>query len=255
MGLHTLPCPLCGQTDSFIDVRVPSGDAHIHKYGALYAGMTKSEWKICGQCGFVHQNPRPASEALNKFYMQSKYHAEPTKASKEAQLEFARWYYSEKIDFAITHARLECGRVFDIGCGQGEVLKLCEERGWKAYGVEPDQVLSNYAIDELGLSGVRQGILDRHFEPEEKVDLIFSNHAFEHFADLDEIMRGVKKIVRPSGYLFIVVPTYLKNKSSLSKRWMNSAHYSLFTHNSLNNLLSRPGFEEVTHTYHGWRKE
>jgi len=107
----------------------------------------------------------------------------------------------------------------------------------------------------LGLSGVRQGILDRHFEPEEKVDLIFSNHAFEHFADLDEIMRGVKKIVRPSGYLFIVVPTYLKNKSSLSKRWMNSAHYSLFTHNSLNNLLSRRGFEEVTHTYHGWKKE
>jgi hypothetical protein len=36
---------------------------------------------------------------------------------------------------------------------------------------------------------------------------------------------------------------------------MNSAHYSLFTHNSLNNLLARYGFEEVAHTYCGWGKE
>ena len=36
---------------------------------------------------------------------------------------------------------------------------------------------------------------------------------------------------------------------------MNSAHYSLFTHNSLNNLLSQYGFEEVCHTYTGWIKE
>jgi SAM-dependent methyltransferase len=203
----------------------------------------------------VHQNPRPSTVALNEFYLTAQYHTEPAGANSEDYLKFARWYFGEKIDYSLAHAHLERGRVFDIGCGQGGVLKLFEERGWKPYGVEPDGTLSAYAINELGLTGVRQGILDRRFEPEEKVDLVFSNHAFEHFADLDGVMGGVLRVLKPGGYLFIVVPTYFKNKSAMSKRWMNSSHYSLFTHNSLNSVLTRYGFEEVTHTYAGWNKE
>jgi hypothetical protein len=36
---------------------------------------------------------------------------------------------------------------------------------------------------------------------------------------------------------------------------MNSAHYSLFTHRSLDQLFARHGLEQVAHTYRGWRKE
>ena len=255
MNLQLVPCPLCGQSKSFIDVAVPNTDAHIHQYGSLYAGKTISDWKICGCCGFVHQNPRPSTEALNEIYMQSRYHVEPTRLNGEEHLKFARWYFSEKIDFTLRQSGLKGGNVFDIGCGRGGVLKLYEERGWKSYGVEPDQNLVNFAFHELGLHGVTQGILDSHFMVAEKIDLVFSNHAFEHFADLDEVMRGVRNIIKPGGYLFIAIPTYIRNKSSLSKRWMNSGHYSLFTHNSLNNLLTRYGFEEVAHTYSGWKKE
>jgi SAM-dependent methyltransferase len=187
--------------------------------------------------------------------MQSQYHAVLKDESSEQRLKFAKWYFEEKIQFACTHARLERGSVFDIGCGQGEVLKLCEEYGWRAYGVEPDKNLAEYAINIFGLSGVKHGILDRNFVPEEKVDLVFTNHAFEHFANLDEVMLGIKNIIKTNGYLFIAIPTYFENKSSLSRAWMNSSHYSLFTHQSLRNLLSRHGFEEVAHTYNGWKKE
>ena len=255
MALTDIPCPLCGQATSFIDIDVPTTDAHIHQYGDLYAGRRISEWKICGQCGFVHQNPRPSAAALNEFYKQSKYHAQVAEVDCEEHLKFARWYFSEKIDYALKQSNVTQGSVFDIGCGRGGVLKLFMERGWKPYGVEPDERLADFAINVMGLSGVRQDILDSNFSLREKVDLIFSNHAFEHFSDLDEIMRGVLNILKSGGYIFIAIPTYYKNRSSLSKAWMNSAHYSLFTHNSLNNLLSRYGFEEVAHTYTGWLKE
>lgn len=256
MTSETIPCPLCRQSELFIDIKVPNRDKHIRHYGALYSGKIISEWKICGQCGFVHQNPRPTTKALNEFYLQSQYHAGIImEGGREEYLRFARWYYSEKIDFALEHSRLERGRVFDIGCGQGGILKLFEDRGWESYGVEPDQQLAKFAIGELGLRGVKQGIFDSQFELEEKVDLIFTNHAFEHFADLDAVMIGVNKILSSGGYLFIAIPTYFKNRSNLSKQWMNSAHYSLFTHSSLNHLLSRYGFEEVAHTYSGWKKE
>ena len=255
MALETVACPLCGQSSSFIGIEVPDTDLHIRKYGALYAGRTISEWKVCGRCGFVHQNPRPSIDALNEFYTRSQYHTRLNGSSAQEHLSFARWYYGEKVAYTLKHSGLTRGRVFDIGCGQGGVLKLYEELGWKPYGVEPDRRLSDFAINELGLSGVRQGILDSHFALAEKVDLVFSNHAFEHFADLDQVMQGVRNILRPGGYLFIAIPTYFRNMTSISKRWMNSGHYSLFTHNSLNNLLARYGFEEVSHTYSGWIKE
>lgn len=255
MGLSVVPCPLCGQSNLFIDITVPDTDAQIRTYGSLYAGKTISEWKICGQCGFVHQNPRPSVEALNEFYKQSQYHSTVVESDGVEHLKFARWYFSEKIEFALKHSQLSPGRVFDIGSGRGGVLKLFEERGWKSYGVEPDERLAAFATNVMGLSGVQQCILDSNFVLEKKVDLIFTNHAFEHFADLDGVMKGVLNILRPGGYLFIAVPTYFKNKSSLSKDWMNSGHYSLFTHSSLSNLLSKYGLDEVAHTYSGWNKE
>lgn len=253
--MEYVSCPLCDQSFSFIDVKVPGGDTDIRKYGDLYKGREKSQWKICSRCGFVHQNPRPDVKTLNEIYLQSQYHIPAIESTGREHVEFARWYFNEKIYFALKESQLERGRVFDIGCGRGGVLKLFEQRGWKAYGVEPDQNLANFAINELGLNGVRRGILDSRFELEERVDLVFSNHAFEHFADLDEVMKGVRRVLEPGGYLFIAVPTYYKNKSTLSKRWMNSSHYSLFTHNSLNNLVAKYGFEEIRHTYSGWKKE
>ena len=87
------------------------------------------------------------------------------------------------------------------------------------------------------------------------VDLVFSNHAFEHVADLDAVMTGLRSIMKPGGYIFTVVPTYAANRSSMSLRWMNSAHYSLFTHASLDQMFARYGFEPVASTYRGWRKE
>ncbi len=255
MGLQLVPCPICTQSKKFLEITAPDSDVHIQKYGLLYEGNKISQWKICGECGFVHQNPRPSVEALNEFYAKSNYHNQRISESAEKHLNFSRWYFSEKIDFALNNRQYGVGSVFEIGCGQGGVLKLFEERGWKCYGVEPDRNLADFAINKFGLLGVSQGIFDSYYELEDKVDLVFSNHAFEHFADLDEIMKGTQKILKQGGYLFIVVPTYFKNKSSLSKRWMNSAHYSLFTHHSLNNLLARYGFEEVIHTYSGWKKE
>lgn len=254
MALQLVPCPLCAQTRSFLDVFVPDSDLHIQKYGALYAGRRKSQWKICGGCGFVHQNPRPTVQELNAFYLHSGYHA-PITETRAAHLHFSRWYYTQKVNYSLEHSARRGGRVFDIGCGMGGVLKLFEEKGWKPYGIEPDRHLAQFAIDEFDLRGVTHGILDDGFRLEEAVDLVFSNHAFEHFADLNQVMRGVRQIIVPGGLLFTAVPTYMKNKSALSRRWMNSSHYSLFTHRSLNNLMARHGFEEVTHTYAGWNKE
>jgi SAM-dependent methyltransferase len=126
--------------------------------------------------------------------------------------------------------------------------------GWSCFGVEPDATQWQFARTKLGLTNVKNGVLDANVEIDEKVDLVFTHHAFEHFADLSGVMTGIANILKPGGYVFTAVPTYAHNRSNMSKQWMNSAHYSLFTHQSLNQLMARHGFEEVAHRYdHSWR--
>jgi len=142
-----------------------------------------------------------------------------------------------------------------VGFGQGGVLRLFADRGWQAYGVESDRTLLNYARNKLELGLIQEGILDSRTKVDAKVDLVFSNHTFEHIADLHEAMAGLRNVLKPGAYVFTAIPTYYKNRSQLSREWMNSSHYSMLTHNSLNQLFSYYGLEEVTHTYRGWHKE
>ncbi len=257
MSLDHVPCPLCGERARFLPLRVPYHDDHIADYRTLYGTRSRSEWKACGTCGFVHQNPRPSVEALNAFYASGDYHAPAApQAYTEAApyMKFARWYYSDKVDFAIAHT-LPRGRVFDMGFGYGGVLELFRERGWDVTGREPDPRLARFARDTLGLEGPEQGLVEADMTGTGPIDLVFSNHAFEHVADLHAVMTGLASIMKPGAHIFTVVPTYAANRSSMSLRWMNSAHYSLFTRASLDQLMARYGFEPVTSTYRGWRKE
>jgi len=169
-------------------------------------------------------------------------------------MKFARWYYGDKVDYAIEQSGKASGRVFEMGFGYGGALKLFEERGWEVSGREPDRRLATFAHDTLGLRGPDAGLVDETLRIE-PVDLVFSNHAFEHVADLRGVMAGLRAIMKPGGYVFTAVPTYAANRSNMSLRWMNSNHYSIFTRASLDQLMARFGFEPVVGTYRGWRKE
>jgi SAM-dependent methyltransferase len=253
--LTTVPCPLCGATGRFLRIRTTREDRHMQKYGDLYQGISVSEWKACARCGFVHQNPRPSLQSLLEFYANGRYHEPEIPGGVAGYRDFALWYYSEKVDYAVEKSHLASGDVFEVGCGLGGALWIFSERGYKVRGVEPDLGQARFASEALKLQGVQHGLLDDSLQLDTKVDLVFSNHAFEHFADLDSVMRAVTRILKPGGYVFTAVPTFFSNRSRLSKLWMNSAHYSLFTHRSLNQLFARYGIEPVCHTYRGWRKE
>jgi SAM-dependent methyltransferase len=254
-SLGIVACPICDASGSLLPVRVPRGDIHIRKYRELYGQADRSPWKVCGNCGFVHQNPRPSLDALENFYARGCYHSPDIPDNVERYLRFSRWYYQEKIEYALASSRLQGARVLEIGCGLGGALKLFSEKGWTTAGIEPDGRQAAFASRQLGVEGVIEGTVDDFFSLSERVDLVFSNHAFEHLADLKSVVRAVVRVLKPGGFVFTAVPTYYLNRSTLSKQWMNSAHYSLFTHHSLNQLFAYYGLEEVSHTYRGWHKE
>ena len=131
-ALASIPCTLCYEKDRFLAVKVPGRDGHITSYGEIYAGRTISEWKICGSCWFVHQNPRPTKQALNRYYLDGKYRQKRVFPEVNRYKEFAEWYYGKKVAYASAKTGLLCGTVFDLRCGYGAALHVFSARGWRA---------------------------------------------------------------------------------------------------------------------------
>src|SRR5438094_91637 len=100
-SLTLVPCPLCGNEDGFLPLRITGKDENIRTYGHLYAGRKVSAWKACSRCGFVHQNPRPTAEALNKYYLEGTYHRDPERHDREALARVYRGSYDDNVGFVL----------------------------------------------------------------------------------------------------------------------------------------------------------
>ena len=245
-------CPLCDEAKAFLPVKIPSGDQHIETYGDLYEGVKESEWKVCGSCGFVHQNPRPSKQALNDFYLQSKYHKRHEPDLKILTKEYKNAYRPD-IGFlkeTLPSLFAKKGRVLDVGCGYGFALHELSQEGLEPVGIEPDEVRAEFAKTALNLPNIQRGIMTTDTRFDKKVDLIFSHHAFEHIADFDDVFAGLENVVEMGGYFFASVPTYRDNRSVMSKVYLNSGHYSSFSHKSFARLLAKHGYEYVAHRYY-----
>ena len=114
-------------------------------------------------------------------------------------------YYSKKIEKFI-----KSGKVLDIGCASGFIIKGFENKGWKATGIEPNASMSEYGRDLLGLD-IRQGTIEE-VKLTEKYDLILMIQVIAHLFDLNASMKNVYKHLKPGGYLLI--ETW--NRSSLT---------------------------------------
>jgi SAM-dependent methyltransferase len=249
--LYKVPCPLCRFEGDFAPVWSPDeSEAGQKTFSELYDGRKKSEWKICSRCGFVHLNPRPSQSDIDVFYNNAQYHRVRNPEPSE-YIHFAKWYYGDKVRYAIRKSGYRSARVFDFGFGYGGVLKIFKDAGWQTSGIEPDAPLVEFAKNSLGIESIQSGTLGPNVQVEAQADLVFSNHVFEHAGDLDSVMQGVKKVLKPGGLMFTVVPTFYKNRSFTSKGALSFGHCSAFTHRSFGQLLARHGFEIVDYTYRG----
>lgn len=96
-------------------------------------------------------------------------------------------------------------RVLDWGCGRGRMVVSLLERGFLAYGVDPDQAaVSNgaklvgamgYPADTLAAigTGARTRFPANHF------DFVFSNQVLEHVRDLPATVTEIARLTRAGG--------------------------------------------------------
>jgi|WetSurMetagenome_2_1015567.scaffolds.fasta_scaffold10238_4 SAM-dependent methyltransferase len=99
------------------------------------------------------------------------------------------------------------GRLLDVSCGAGEVVRLVARRGLHATGVDISHVVARVAHRNTAPDGriaVSNGeslpFLDASF------DFVTNIGSLEHFVDPAQGVREMARVLRPGGQAFILVP-------------------------------------------------
>ena len=151
--------------------------------------------------------------------------------------------------------RPQKGRLLDVGCADGLLVKTALARGWDAFGID----ISNYAIDEarktLG-DRVRSGVVEDCPFPRDSFDAVFLSDTIEHVHDPTSILSHVADLLKDQGHLFIETPnvSWMVRKV-LGRHWPMyrvPEHLVYFSPRNLEELLERKGFETV-HYRSSWK--
>tara|TARA_B100000900_G_scaffold355803_1_gene325220 strand:- start:636 stop:1754 length:1119 start_codon:yes stop_codon:yes gene_type:complete len=131
------------------------------------------------------------------------------------------------------------GKILEIGCGNGNFLRLFEEfnLGWKLTGTEFNEA-NREIIEEIPRSSFYSGDIELL---NERFDIVAMIHVLEHITEPRKFLESIKRVLNIDGYLFIEVPNLIKSKFDI----LISDHCSHFTLESLQTLLEQSGFQII----------
>ncbi|MAS91819.1 MAG: hypothetical protein CMO55_01380 [Verrucomicrobiales bacterium] len=139
------------------------------------------------------------------------------------------------------------GRFLDVGCGVGPLLELAAGDFDEVVGIEPSPI----ACEEVRKKGFRvfEGMLDEVEVEQDYYDLITMDAVIEHVLDPIATIRQLYDALAPGGYLGMVTvklegPTNRKRGGGWNG-YRHGWHTILFTQDTLQQCLTKVGFEEV----------
>jgi SAM-dependent methyltransferase len=99
------------------------------------------------------------------------------------------------------------GKLLDVSCGSGELVRLVAKRGLTAIGVDFSQVVARRAYQQVqpeGAIGVSVGECLPF--PSSGFDFVTCIGSLEHFVDMSAGASEMARVLRPGGRAFILVP-------------------------------------------------
>jgi SAM-dependent methyltransferase len=199
----------------------------------------------CEACGFIFAvctTDSSAGELYEENWSQTEVH--PTFIYSEGRYTVRNEWKLQALLNRLEPFRQK-NHLLDVGCSAAFFLKLARDRKWGVQGVEVSDFGVKFTRDELKIP-VFQGFLqDAHF-PDESFDAVFSSHVIEHVGDPVNLLKEMKRILRPGGALITVLPTQFSAPSyRFFGKWTGEGpprHVSYFTKHLFENSLKSLGF-------------
>lgn len=142
--------------------------------------------------------------------------------------------------------------ILEIGCNDGVLLEPLSKLGAIVEGVDPATNIVKLATKK-GLKVYNNYFNYKNFKDKEfknKYDLVLSNNAFAHIIDIQNVIKGIKHVLKPEGD-FIFEVHYLKNLLE-EYQWDNIYHEHIYYYSitALHNMFSQYNmtvvdFEEI----------
>jgi SAM-dependent methyltransferase len=186
------------------------------------------------------------------------------------ELENLHQYYAEEYEINLTSEdddqlyAIINGQPIYRAVHQANTLtkKVKFKHGWKVldYGCAKSQTLKNVLGQYVDINPFMFDVTDKYIPywktfPKAvewsthipnpawngRMDVVLSFYALEHVADLHEAIDNIKKLLKPGGIFYFLVPNVYENAAD----FIVADHINHFSRSSLSVLLSRNGFKDI----------
>lgn len=225
-----IACALCGDSEHVV---VGRRDRWFHPLITV----------CCTNCGLVFANPMPSDEEVETYYRRDyRQHISGIDAPDGRYLMRAREGCRDR--FHRIHPDMpRSGRWLDVGTAGGEFLKLVQDHGYEAVGIEPSASFAAFARKEYGLTVFNCGWQDAPIA-EGSLDIITIHHVLEHLREPMAALETFHRWLKPDGILYVSVPNiYRPHRSPMSR--FHFAHLYNFWPKTLIMAGLKAGFEPL----------
>lgn len=222
-------CKICGSKES-----VNIGEPVIYKN---FPRASEKNYRIyqCNNCKYYFIYPEiDLSQAEWSDLYENEYFANANVTNWQKKLhQKERKYRLEKI---ITKLKTTKGKLLDLGCGEGYVLKEASNYGFEPYGVD---IAYNLSPDNSNYDFFKGNIFEANF-PDNFFSAIYMDSVLEHMLHPMETLFEIYRILKPGGVFLAIVP----NEDSLYNAFIRMI--SIITFNTRRYSKIRP----FIHPYH-----
>jgi 2-polyprenyl-3-methyl-5-hydroxy-6-metoxy-1,4-benzoquinol methylase len=211
--------------------------------------------------GFKRVDPIPTKMEVEKFYREEFYSAnyerfnDSAREVQEEEKEFNHARYDEILTISSKAIGALKGKsLFDIGCGFGELLRYCSEKGMNCAGLE----VAPESVEELRGEGFEVYLSDIESDysvvGDNRYDIVTMLNVLEHLREPARILYHIREnLLKPGGVLVVDVPNEFSvfqelavKEHNLEEWWIASpAHINYFSCDTLSSTLEGCGYDVI----------
>ena len=200
----------------------------------------------CRQCGTAWTSPQPSPEELESYYGCDYYGPDSVKFVRPME-RVVDWM--NRIRARQLHRLLRApGRVLEIGCGRGLLLRELARMGHRCCGIERSSLAAARASRIPGLQIFTQSLDECRFA-KDSFDLVVQWHVLEHLENPNAVLKEIHRVLKSEGHLVLEVPNFSSWQAGIfGNRWFHldiPRHLYHFSMQGLIRMLRQNGFTIV----------